>query len=105
MSKSSTTTEKKFAPVHPGEVLKQDLDDAEISMNELARALRVPSNRIVAIVNGRRGISAETALRLGRYFGTSPEYWLNLQALFDLETAREEVAEKVFREVLPRTAA
>jgi len=103
MSKSLTTT-KRFPPVHPGEILKQDLEDISLSMNALARAIRVPSGRIVQIVNGDRGITAETALRLGLYFGTTAEYWMNLQTLFDLETARDQKATKIQREVLPRTA-
>jgi addiction module HigA family antidote len=104
MSKSLTTTKKKFPPVHPGELLKQDLEDIDVSMNALARAISVPSGRIVQIVNGKRGISAETALRLGFYFGTSAEYWMNLQKKYELETAQDQMATRIQREVLPRTA-
>lgn len=74
-------------------------------MNELARALRVPMNRISAIVNGKRAISVDTAMRLARYFGTSPQYWLSLQMAYDLEVAGHEIASRIEREVLPRTAA
>ncbi len=96
---------KKLAPVHPGEVLRSWMEEETLSANALALALRVPSNRILAILNGKRSITPETALRLARYFGTSPEMWLNLQTRFDLDTAADEVAERVTREVIPRTAA
>lgn len=76
-----------------------------MSMNELARALRVPMNRISAIVNRKRSITVETAMRLARYFGTSPRYWLNLQIAYDLEVAEEQIRPVIEREVLPRNAA
>ena len=95
---------RKLPPIHPGEILREDLEDAGISLNELARALRVPMNRISAIVNGKRSITADTALRLGRYFGTSAQYWLNLQAAYDLAVAERSEGVRVEREVLPRTA-
>jgi len=66
---------RKLRPIHPGEILKEPLDDLGISMNRLAQALHVPPNRISGIVAGRRGISGETALRLARYFNTTPDYW------------------------------
>ena len=72
---------------------------------ELARALRVPMNRISAIVNGKRAITVDTAMRLARYFGTSPQYWLNLQVAYDLEVAGQEIQPQIEKEVLPRTAA
>jgi addiction module HigA family antidote len=72
------------------------------ALNELARALRVPMNRISAIVNGKRAITVDTAMRLARYFGTSPQYWLNLRNVYDLEIADRARIEK---EVLPRNAA
>ena len=96
---------KKLAPVHPGEVLRSWMEEETLSANALALALRVPSNRILAILSGKRAITPETALRLARYFGTSPEMWLNLQTRFDLDTAADEIAERVAREVIPRTAA
>ena len=71
-------------PVHPREILKETLDDLGFSMNRLAQEIRVPSNRISAIVAGQRAITGETALRLGRYFGTTPAYWMNMQARYDL---------------------
>ena len=110
MSKSPTTTAKKTAsaklpPVHPGEILKETLDDLGISMNRLAQALRVPANRISGIVAGQRAITGETALRLARYFNTTPGYWIGMQAQFDLETARDEWDAKIRTEVKPRQAA
>jgi addiction module HigA family antidote len=106
-SKSQTTIAKrpKLAPVHPGEVLKETLDDLGISMNRLAQALHVPANRISAIVAGRRAVTGETALRLARYFGTTPGYWIGMQTQFDLETARDEWEAKVEAEVSPHRAA
>jgi addiction module HigA family antidote len=76
-------------PIHPGEILLEDfMKPLEISINKLAREIGVPPNRISAIVNGRRAITADTALRLGMYFGVSPEIWLNLQTDYDLRVAR-----------------
>jgi len=104
MSKSRNTTDK-LPPVHPGEILKETLDDLEISMNRLAQEIRVPANRISAIVAGQRSITAETALRLARYFGTTPAYWMNLQAHYDLEAARDEWEARIASEIRPRHAA
>lgn len=96
---------KKLPPVHPGEALQDIMNEAGLSANALALALRVPGNRITAIVNGQRGITADTALRLGRYFGTSAQMWVNLQSTYDLESAEDTLAGQIEREVLPRTAA
>jgi len=104
MSKSRNTTDK-LPPVHPGEILKETLEDLGISMNRLSREIHVPANRIGSIVARNRSITGETALRLARYFGTTPEYWLNMQARYDLEAARDEWAERVQSEVRPRHAA
>ncbi len=93
---------KRLPPIHPGQILREDLQDAGISLNQLARDLRVPMNRISAIVNGKRSITADTAMRLARYFGTSAQYWMNLQTAYDLEVAAQELAVRVEREVLPR---
>ena len=93
---------RKLPPIHPGELLRDELEDINVSLNELARALRVPMNRISAIVNGKRGITVDTAIRLARYFGTSPQLWLNLQNAYDLEIADRVAIE---RQVLPRNAA
>ena len=100
-------TEKRHSlpPIHPGQVLREDLNDAGVSMNRLARDIRVPMNRVSAIVNGKRAITADTALRLARYFGTSAQYWLNLQSAYDLRDAERESAERIKREVLPLDAA
>jgi addiction module HigA family antidote len=99
------TQRRKLPPIHPGELLKDELQEIDVSLNELGRALRVPMNRISAIVNGRRAITVDTAMRLARYFGTSPQYWLNLQVAYDLEVARQELQPRIEKEVLPRTAA
>jgi addiction module HigA family antidote len=104
MSKSPTTTkgQTKLAPIHPGKILFEDMRDEEISINGLAQAIRVPANRISLIVNGKRGITADTAARLGRYFGTSAQYWLNIQNRFDLDSIDQAIIE---RDVLPKRAA
>ena len=86
-------------PIHPGRILRRELKARELSANALSRALRVPSGRIVDILNGKRRISAETALRLGRYFGNDALFWLNLQAQYDLAVAMRDVGERVAREV------
>ena len=104
MPKSRSTTAK-LPPVHPGEILKETLDDLRLSMNQLAQEIHVPANRISAIVAGKRSITGETALRLARYFVTTPGYWMNLQARFDLESARDAWEARVEAEIRPRTAA
>jgi antitoxin HigA-1 len=96
---------RRLPPIHPGELLRDELHEIGVSLNELARALRVPMNRISAIVNGKRAITVDTAMRLARYFGTSPQFWLNLQTAYDLEAASPEMRSQIDREVLPRTAA
>jgi addiction module HigA family antidote len=103
MSKSPTTTKSvKLPPIHPGKILLEDLKDEEISINRLAQAIRVPANRISLIVNQKRGITADTAARLGRFFGTSAQYWLNIQNRFDLDSLDQA---KIERDVIPRQAA
>lgn len=105
MSKSSTTTNrKKLPPVHPGQILAEDLRDAGLSMNQLAKAILVPMNRISAIVNGQRGITGDTAVRLARYWGTTEEYWMNLQSRYELECAHDSLMESIMQ-IEPRTAA
>lgn len=91
----------RIQPVHPGDFLREELAERDISMNQLARDIRIPMSRVSLIVNGRRGITADTALRLGLYFGTSPELWLNLQNTYDLAIVRLESADKIAREVIP----
>ena len=93
-------------PVHPGEVLKAEfLDEMGVSAYALAKALCVPPNRITAIVNGERAITAETALRLARFFGTTDCFWMNLQSNYDLAVARQRDAARLQQEVLPRRPA
>jgi addiction module HigA family antidote len=95
----------KLAPVHPGEILLEEfMSPLALSRNALARALRVPANHVSDVVNEKRGISATMALRLARYFGTSPELWLGLQQDFELDVAREKAAGRIEREVLPRAS-
>jgi addiction module HigA family antidote len=91
-------------PIHPGEILREELDELGVSANAFAKTLAVPANRITAILHCRRGISADTALRLARYFGTSPEFWLNLQRSYDLKLAREKSGDEIERLVKPRAA-
>jgi addiction module HigA family antidote len=91
---------KKLAPIHPGEVLAEDfMAPRSLTANRLALELRVPPNRLSEIIRGRRSITAETALRLARYFDTSPGLWLGLQAEFDLRTAEDEIGKRIEREV------
>jgi antitoxin HigA-1 len=93
-------------PVHPGVILKVDLlDPLRMSINGLAKELQVPANRLSQIVHGKRGITPDTSLRLGRYFGFSPEYWLNMQTHYDLEIIRRQSMRKIEREIKPREAA
>ncbi len=92
----------KLAPIHPGEILREEfLKPMELSQNQVARALRVPPRRINEIVLEKRGISADTALRLARFFGTTAEMWLGLQADYDLRLARFQKERKIEREVHP----
>ena len=86
-------------PIHPGEVLKEELAEINMSANAFAQALHVPANRITAILNGARSITADTALRISFFFGTTPEFWLNLQTAYDLKVARESVGKRVEQEV------
>ena len=95
----------RLQPLHPGEVLKELLADAGLTINALALALRVPANRIGGIVKGQRGITGDTALRLARYFGTSAQMWMNLQAKYDLAIAEDAAAARIKAEVRPRAAA
>jgi len=91
-------------PVHPGKVLKEELEARGLSGNALALDLHVPANRITAILNGKRGISADTALRLGRYFGTAPQFWINLQSSYDLALAASSSGETINDQVRPAPA-
>jgi antitoxin HigA-1 len=110
-SKSSTTTRKaaqsELLPlITPGEYLAEEfLEPLGLSINALALALRVPATRMLAIVKGERGITADTALRLARYFGTTPEFWMNLQTNYELDRAKRERLEQINIEVQRRPAA
>ena len=97
---------KRLDPIHPGEILSEEfMKPLGISINRLARDLDVPPNRIHGIVHGARAITADTALRLGAYFGVAPETWLNLQTEYDLRLARGTIGEKIRRTVRKREAA
>jgi len=97
---------KKLKPVHPGEILHEEfMKPLGLSMNKLALDLRVPVTRIADIVGERRGITADTALRLARYFKNAPVFWMNLQTRYDLEVAQDELAGKVERDVQPLETA
>lgn len=109
MSKSSTTTRGVATPdrvtTHPGEVLGEEfLKPLGMSVNSLALALRVPATRVGAIIEGGRSVTADTALRLARFFGTSAEFWVNLQAMHDLTKARLSNGPAIERDVRPRAA-
>ncbi len=88
-----------MVPIHPGRILKRELTTRGLSANRLALGLRVPSGRITDILNGKRGITPETALRLAHFFGTSADFWMNLQTRFDLATAEKSIGAKVAAEV------
>ncbi|WP_065750139.1 HigA family addiction module antitoxin [Bradyrhizobium paxllaeri] len=90
------------SPIHPGEHLAEELQELGITAAELSRQIDVPVNRITGIIHGQRGITADTALRLGHWFGTSPQFWMNLQQLYELRLAENEVGAKIA--ALPRRA-
>lgn len=91
---------------HPGEILREEfMVPLELSANALSRALDVPPNRVTSIVNGTRSVTGDTALRLSRYFGTTPEFWMNLQAAYDLSRATAEAGREIHKAVRPRPAA
>jgi addiction module HigA family antidote len=88
-------------PVYPGRLLRREMQARRLSANALALALRVSSGRITDILNGKRGVSPETAVRLARYFGNSARFWLNLQTTYELEVAEAELGERIAAEVAP----
>ena len=97
---------KTMPPIHPGETLREDfMKPLALSANRLAIELRVPAARIGEIVHGRRAITADTALRLARYFGMSPQFWANLQANYDLEVAQDAIGGRIEDEIQPHRAA
>jgi len=93
--------ENKMPPVHPGEILKEQLEGLSLSASAFAKSLGVPTNRITEILNERRRITSDTALRLSRYFGTSAEFWMNLQQAYDLKITREEKWQEIEISVRP----
>ena len=92
-------------PVHPGEILREEIEAAGVSEGALSKALDVPLSLVTLILEGRQGITADTALRLARYFGTSPHLWLNLQQTWDLRRAEIEVGRQITKRVTPRQSA
>lgn len=106
MSNSSTTTEgDQIEPIHPGEILMEDfIEGFGITQNKLAVSIGVPPRRINEIVHGKRGITADTAIRLARYFGTSEEFWMNLQSHYELRTERRALRDQVAA-ITPLTSA
>jgi antitoxin HigA-1 len=90
-------------PIHPGEILAEELEEIGVSPTELSRQLAVPPNRISQIIQGKRSITGDTALRLGHWFGTSPQFWLNLQTAYDLRLAEQEAGKEIRK--LPKKAA
>jgi addiction module HigA family antidote len=105
-SRSSTIIEEKLTmkPVHPGRLLRREMQTRKLSANALALALRVSSGRITDILNEKRGVSPETAMRLARYFGNSARFWLNLQTTYELGVAEAELSERIAAEVAPAAA-
>lgn len=95
----------KMRPVHPGEILREEIATLKLSANKFAEKLHVPTNRITAILNGQRGITADTALRLSVFFGTSAEFWLRLQNAYDLKLAEMKSGKRIKKEVLRKSAA
>ena len=95
----------KMRPVHPGEILREELDALEMSARAFSEALDVPGNRITMILKGQRGITADTALRLSRYLGTTAEFWLNLQKSYELRETQIKAGEQITKSVKPRKVA
>ncbi len=91
-------------PIHPGEHLREELEDLGLSARAFAKALHVPVNRVTGILNEQRAVTADTALRLARYFSTTPEFWLNLQSAYKLRRTRQAAGKKIERDVTPRAA-
>ena len=96
--------QNRMPPVHPGEILREELTELNISARGLAHRLDVPANRITAILNEKRSITPDTALRLAQYFGTSPEFWLNLQQTYDLKIIRQTKEAEIKSTVQPLEA-
>ena len=94
------SAKKRLPPTHPGDLLKEELEERGISLNKMARDTRIALSRISLIANGKRAVTAETALRFARYFGTSAQLWMNLQTAHDLEVAQRKTGKSIGREVL-----
>jgi addiction module HigA family antidote len=92
-------------PIHPGRILRRELEARKLSANRLAIELKLPSGRITDILGGKRGISADTALRLGQFFGNSARFWLNLQTVYELTVAEREIGARIREEIKPAPAA
>jgi antitoxin HigA-1 len=99
-----TNPTNKLRPIHPGEILADELGELGLTARAFAAALKVPHNRITAILNHQRGISADTALRLAAYFGTAPQFWMNLQQNYDLKTTEAAKGAAIRKQVRPRAA-
>ena len=92
----------KMRAIHPGEILAEELESLDnMSANQLAKYLSIPTNRVTAILNGTRAITADTALRLAKFFSTTPEFWLNLQDAYDIKITLQKVGKKIDKEVTP----
>ena len=92
----------KMRAIHPGEILKDELAELNLSANAFAKVLDVPTNRITAILNEQRGVTADTALRLARFFGTTPDFWMSLQTSYDVKNARAAVGKEIEKNVKPK---
>ncbi len=90
-------------PIHPGEILADELEEINLAGAELSRIINVPANRITQIIAGKRAISADTALRLGQYFGMSADFWMNLQKMYELDLARQKLGDSIAH--LPQRAS
>ena len=102
---SDVASGRRLPPVHPGEILRDEfLSPMDLSVYRLAKAIKVSRPRLNDIVFGRRAVTTDTALRLGRYFGTTPEFWINLQIRYDLDVAERTVRRKIEREIQPHAA-
>lgn len=91
----------KMRPIHPGEILKGELEELNLSANAFSKALDVPANRITAILNEQRGITADTALRLAKFFGSTPDFWMSLQSSYDVKMARAQAGKEIDKNVTP----
>ena len=103
-SKLSTPIDVVAPPIHPGEILAEEIAARSLSITHVARALDVPTNRMTEIVAGRRGVTADTALRLAAYLGTSARFWMNLQATYDLALTRQDHGDRIVQTIRPAAA-